>query len=1150
MTADRGIGGASSAGLGTVYLSDSRLLPLTITTNYNGIYYGFTNWVVSSLTISSNSWMSVAQGAVNLTASNDLVIAGRLELTNVTVNCLGNLVLTNGGSFYVYSGMTNGSPVTNYGALVSVAQGLVINSNCWLYPFSHATNGGSCLFQMSNLTIRAGGGINANSRGYAGGPDSGTTHNGFGPGRGGNTSGGGYGGQGGNGGGGTYGSTNVPTQPGSGGGDYTGAGGPGGGLVWLLVTNAVTMEGLITANGGTQNGASGGSGGGIYIACNTVQGSNGVFTANGGNTTGYGGGGGGRIAISYGTVAQSLMPQASLTFGAYGGASGGAYAPGQAGTIWLPDAQLLSPYLTTNSTGRYYGLTNWGTASLTVSNATVVFGETNITLWVTNDLALYGAAGSLTFKNSTLHVGGSLTLTNSATLTFAGALSSGLSPHYALDVDGIGTVVIASNSTITVTGATTNDASVHFRALDFTLAAGAALTNSAGFAGGVGTNGYGPGGGLTTIGGGGYGGRGGDATKGGPVYGSATAPDMPGSGGGASGTGGRGGGYVRVDVSNTVTLAGTINVNGGNAPSGIGGGGSGGGIYISADTLMPAAGILTANGGNGISTGYGGGGGRIALAYRVNNYSGATNVLAGGTTSLTGFPGTVTLQLSASMLDLNVQGSPASHGTPAPYNYGDNGVLAGTVVTNTVDSPNGAVTGQQFVCLGWTALTNGSVLTTGATTQAIFTMITNTVQTWIWTNQYYLAASTGPSGALQTAVTGWYTNGNVVTMMAVPTNGYQFSQWVGDLPAGTYTNNPLTITMNQARTIAGYFAPQTPISIVWNGTGNWFSATNWTPVGVPGTQDTARINSGIVTLSKDPTTVGALTVGGVFVVQSNSTLTVMQDITITGATARLVITNSTLAGQGNLTLSGGGSLYTYATGTNPAALVSTTYQVRVDIAGNVNVGSNCWIYPYSDWTNGGVARFTMANLTITAPNSGFDASSKGFRGGINTPVTGAGPGWGANRGGGGYGGMGGGIGGGITYGLSNFPAMPGSGGGSYYNNGGWGGGCVWIESKGKVDVGGTLNADGGSGLPSGSGGSGGSIYVRCERLNGAGSLSANGGPGSDGGGGGGRIALYRSRDGFTGTISYTNGVGGLGNGQPGTLVEVLLPEGGSSYIIR
>jgi hypothetical protein len=208
------------------------------------------------------------------------------------------------------------------------------------------------------------------------------------------------------------------------------------------------------------------------------------------------------------------------------------------------------------------------------------------------------------------------------------------------------------------------------------------------------------------------------------------------------------------------------------------------------------------------------------------------------------------MQLVGSLVALSVQGSPVVHGTSTPFGYGASGVPSGSVVTNTVDSPTDITSTQRFLCLGWTATTNGSLSASGGTTQAVFTVLTDTVQTWLWTNQYYLTASMGPSGSLETAVTGWYTNGDAVTLTAVPEAGYRFSQWTGDLPAGVYTNNPLTVTMNQARTLAGYCVPQAPVTITWNGTGDWFSATNWTPVGVPGIQDTVRINSGLVTLSR------------------------------------------------------------------------------------------------------------------------------------------------------------------------------------------------------------------------------------------------------------------------------------------------------------
>jgi len=129
--------------------------------------------------------------------------------------------------------------------------------------------------------------------------------------------------------------------------------------------------------------------------------------------------------------------------------------------------------------------------------------------------------------------------------------------------------------------------------------------------------GYVPGQGPGTVatnsgysGGAGYGGKGGRSyysrTRGGHAYGSVTAPVGPGSGAGNLGLSGHnlisgsGGGAVRLEVNNTLTLNGTIRANGqdGLVDYHGGGGGSGGAIYITCGTLRGTNGWLSANGGN------------------------------------------------------------------------------------------------------------------------------------------------------------------------------------------------------------------------------------------------------------------------------------------------------------------------------------------------------------------------------------------------------------------------------------------------------------------------------------------------------------------------------------------------------------------------
>ncbi|HSD12715.1 MAG TPA: hypothetical protein VLC10_04100, partial [Patescibacteria group bacterium] len=170
------------------------------------------------------------------------------------------------------------------------------------------------------------------------------------------------------------------------------------------------------------------------------------------------------------------------------------------------------------------------------------------------------------------------------------------------------------------------------------------------------------GGAVNTAGaGGGHAGPGGTASAGsgvaGATYDSATAPTLFGStGGGANGSlgGASGGGVVKIGVTGTLTLNGTISANGNSGvPDTSGratGGGSGGSIYITANTLSGATGLIQAKGGNGganVAFGGGGGGGRVAVYVAGGTYTfNATNLdvaggSAGGGSAVAGTKGTV-----------------------------------------------------------------------------------------------------------------------------------------------------------------------------------------------------------------------------------------------------------------------------------------------------------------------------------------------------------------------------------------------------------------------------------------------------------------------------------------------------------------------------
>ncbi|NLE41837.1 MAG: hypothetical protein GX615_08410, partial [Lentisphaerae bacterium] len=199
-----------------------------------------------------------------------------------------------------------------------------------------------------------------------------------------------------------------------------------------------------------------------------------------------------------------------------------------------------------------------------------------------------------------------------------------------------------------------------------------------------------------------------------------------------------------------------------------------------------------------------------------------------------------------------------------------------------------------------------------------------------------------------------------------------------------------------------------------------------------------------------------------------------------------------------------------------------SHGARVAVSGDMAVGAGAWVYPYSHPTNGGSPVFTMNNLSIAA-TAGFDASGRGYPGGIVGSTVGKGPGGGISNGdgfsagGGGHGGFGGSnpAGYGLTNGLALAPLGPGSGGGGRdaSNTGGNGGGLVRIEARGSVVLDGSLLANGDRRAGDyAAGGSGGGIFVTCRSLGGTGMIAANGEGSSSakysGGGGGGRVAVW------------------------------------------
>ncbi len=261
----------------------------------------------------------------------------------------------------------------------------------------------------------------------------------------------------------------------------------------------------------------------------------------------------------------------------------------------------------------------------------------------------------------------------------------------------------------------------------------------------------------------------------------------------------------------------------------------------------------------------------------------------------------------------------------------------------------------------------------------------------------------------------------------------------------------------------------------------------------------------------------------------------------------------------DLTVRNTSTVTLYASGVLPASAVTNhlapVYGGTVMVARAFSLASGSTVAPWSHGTNGGSVVFLVDSASIAGT---IDADYKGFEGSRAKGQQAYGFGAGTykalwNSGGGGYGGRGGAMGDatlrGKSYGVTNAPVAPGSGGSVCDSAGsalaGDGGGSIQIVAGGGVNVTGILSARGQNTTDGYSGaGSGGAIFITCGRISGNGTLRVNGGNegvNSNGSpmGGGGRIALVARGGSYDGlTLSFAAGTGDGG----GTL-----PENGSSY---
>ncbi len=386
----------------------------------------------------------------------------------------------------------------------------------------------------------------------------------------------------------TYGSALRPLDLGSA-GYYN-----GGGAIWLVVTQTLVNDGLISADG--QSSASGGS---IYVTTGNLAGT-GIFQTKGGGlfASGHfkGPGGGGRIALHY---RSNFFTGVAWAKGGCGSYDGWTLTCAGDGTVGLID--VVSNNIHIDSSWRFQKTDS-------PLNFNSIFITKGAKVSVENDVNL-SALQIVLDQNSTLSFLGSSTLRvpfikidGGSTVTLSGE------EHIVSS-----TVLVKGNSILTVVPGKILFLSVP----NLTVTAGSSvLADAKGYISGPGT----PMPGLE-LAGASYGGVGlnNTATS---TYGSEREPIDFGSGG--SGYSGRGGGAVRLYITNALSNDGTISAHGENTSSG-------GSVYVIAKNII-GTGSFGANGGNNYCPNVcvgSGGGGRIAIYYETSSFNGEVLARAG-----------------------------------------------------------------------------------------------------------------------------------------------------------------------------------------------------------------------------------------------------------------------------------------------------------------------------------------------------------------------------------------------------------------------------------------------------------------------------------------------------------------------------------------
>jgi len=184
------------------------------------------------------------------------------------------------------------------------------------------------------------------------------------------------------------------------------------------------------------------------------------------------------------------------------------------------------------------------------------------------------------------------------------------------------------------------------------------------------------------------------------------------------------------------------------------------------------------------------------------------NVISGWSNSLTVNIGLIQCTVTTNPSGLQITADGTTYGAPQTFNW-----TPGSSHILSVPSPQSGTAGIRYIYSSWS---DG-----GGQTHSVTVPSSSTTYTATFTPQYQLTiTSFPPAGGTVTpspmgdqagiacptlvgvVCAGYYSSGTLVTVTATPNTGYIFYNWSGDASG---TNNPVTLTMDNNRTVAANF---------------------------------------------------------------------------------------------------------------------------------------------------------------------------------------------------------------------------------------------------------------------------------------------------------------------------------------------------------